>query len=281
VSHDRTSDPSIPDAAVGAVSMDLTPPGSSGKAWRALARAGRPSGPADTNPSSATGRLGPRLLVIVLIVALCLLLLPYLITPVYLFVRPVSTPMLWRWMTGARVERIWVPIESVARALPRAVIAAEDAHFCGHHGVDLGEIREAIAEARDGAALRGGSTITQQTAKNLFLWSGRSFVRKALELPLALWIDLVLPKQRILEIYLNVAEWGPNGEFGAEAGARRAFAKSARDVTVAEAALMAAMLPNPARRNGKHPGPGLRRLGLLYETRARAAVALDACVRAR
>jgi monofunctional glycosyltransferase len=227
----------------------------------------------------AIRRFGPRALIVILVVALCLLLLPYLITPFYLFVRPVSTPMLRRWVTGARVERSWVPIDAMAQPLPRAVIAAEDARFCRHHGVDLGEIREAINGARNGAGLRGGSTITQQTAKNLFLWPGRSYVRKVLELPLALWIDLILPKRRILEIYLNIAEWGPNGEFGAEAGARRAFAKSARDVTPAEAALMAAMLPNPMRRNAKRPGPALRRLGQLYEMRARAAA--DACVRMR
>jgi monofunctional biosynthetic peptidoglycan transglycosylase len=232
------------------------------------------------NRTSAITRFGRRALMVVLVLALILLLLPYLITPIYLFVRPVSTPMLWRWVTGARVERIWVPIEAVAPSLPRAVVAAEDGHFCRHHGVDLGEIREAIADARNGGALRGGSTITQQVAKNLFLWQGRSFVRKALELPLALWIDLVMPKRRILEIYLNIAAWGPDGEFGAEAGARRVFSKSARDVTAAEAALMAAMLPNPSRRNARRPGPGMRRLGQLYETRARAA-ALDACVRVR
>jgi len=229
----------------------------------------------------AISRFARRALIIILVLTLCLLLLPYLITPLYLFARPVSTPMLWRWLTGARVERSWVPIEAVAPSLPRAVIAAEDAHFCRHHGVDLGEIREAIADARDGAGLRGGSTITQQTAKNLFLWPGRSFVRKALEFPLALWIDLVTPKRRILEIYLNIAEWGPNGEFGGEAGARWAFAKSARDLTAPEAALMAAMLPNPLRRNAQRPGPGMRRLGRLYETRARAAAAIDACVRVR
>src|SRR5262249_22217128 len=117
------------------------------------------------------------------------------------------------------------------------------------------------------------------TAKNLFLWSGRSFLRKALELPLALWIEVVLPKRRILEIYLNIAEWGPNGEFGAEAGARHAFGKSAREVSASEAALMAAMLPNPVRRNARRPGPGLRRLGRLYQVRA--AAALDACLHQR
>ncbi len=225
--------------------------------------------------------IGLRLLRIVAIVLAVVLVLPYLVAPLYLFVRPVSTLMAWRWMTGQRVERVWVPIEAVAPALPLAVITAEDARFCSHHGVDLREIREAVAGARDGENLRGGSTITQQVAKNLFLWPGRSFVRKALELPLALWIDLITPKRRILEIYLNIAEWGPNGEFGAEAGARRAFARSAREVTPAQAALMAAMLPNPVKRNARRPAPGLNRLAHLYETRARRAATLDACVRVR
>ena len=160
----------------------------------------------------------------------CALLLPYLLVPLYRVVQPVSTLMLWRWATGARVEREFVPIDRVSAVLPLAVIVAEDARFCSHHGIDWREIRAALQQADDFGTARGGSTITQQTAKNLFLWPGRSLVRKALELPLALWIDLVLPKRRVLEIYLNIAEWGPNGEFGAEAGARAAFAKSARDL---------------------------------------------------
>jgi monofunctional biosynthetic peptidoglycan transglycosylase len=127
--------------------------------------------------------------------------------------------------------------------------------------------------------VRGGSTITQQVAKNLFLWQGRSFVRKALEFPLALWIDLILPKRRILEIYLNIAEWGPNGEFGAEAGARRAFGKSARDLSRYDAALLAATLPNPVSRNAHQPGPGLRRLAGLYVARAARAPAAANCAR--
>ena len=142
------------------------------------------------------------------------------------------------------------------RRLPLAVIIAEDGRFCSHHGVDFAEIREAIADADDIDEMRGGSTITQQVAKNLFLWPGRSFVRKALEFPLALWIDLVLPKRRILEIYLNIAEWGPNGEFGAEAGARRAFGKPARDLSRYEAALLAAILPNPVESQCAAAGAG-------------------------
>jgi monofunctional biosynthetic peptidoglycan transglycosylase len=165
--------------------------------------------------------------------------------------------------------------------VPQAVLAAEDARFCSHRGIDWGEIREALEDAEDGGRLRGGSTITQQVAKNLFLWPGRSMVRKALEAPLALWIDLVLPKRRVLEIYLNIAEWGPNGEFGIEAGARRAFGKSAHDLAARDAALMAAVLPNPVRRNAAKPGPGVRRLAGIYQARAHAAAGLDACVRGR
>src|SRR6202044_2389391 len=101
---------------------------------------------------------------------------------------------------------------------------------------------------------RGASNLTQQTAKNLFLWQGRSFIRKAMEIPLALLLNLVLPKRRILEIYFNIAEWGPNGEFGAEAGARWAFGKSARDLEPHEAAELAAILPNPIRRSARAPG---------------------------
>jgi monofunctional glycosyltransferase len=216
-----------------------------------------------------------------LIVVLVLLLLPYLITPLYLLVRPVSTPMVWRWMTGQRVVRTYVPLEAIAPALPRTVIGSEDARFCRHRGIDWKEVRDAIESADDLADVRGASTITQQTAKNLFLWQGRSFVRKALEIPLALWIDLVLPKRRVMEIYLNIAEWGPNGEFGAEAGARRAFGKSARELSAQQAALLAAVLPNPIRRSAQQPRPGVRRLAGIYEARAAASPGIDDCLRIR
>jgi monofunctional biosynthetic peptidoglycan transglycosylase len=206
------------------------------------------------------------------------LLLPYLITPLYAVIDPVSTVMLWRRLSGMRVERQYVPIARISPALPLAVIIAEDGRFCSHHGIDLAEIREALTEADDIDEMRGGSTITQQVAKNLFLWPGRSFLRKALEFPLALWIDLILTKRRILEIYLNIAEWGPNGEFGAEAGTRRAFGKSARDLSREQAALMAAVLPNPGNRNARQPGPGLRRLAGLYVARAVRAPMAAGCV---
>jgi monofunctional biosynthetic peptidoglycan transglycosylase len=216
-----------------------------------------------------------------LVVVAALILLPYLITPFYLVVRPASTLMAWRWIMGKRVERTWAPLDAISPALPIAVITAEDVSFCRHHGVDWRELRHVIEDAEDGGETPGGSTITQQIAKNLFLWQERSYLRKIMELPLALWIDLVLGKRRVLEIYLNVAEWGPDGTFGAEAGARRAFAKSARELSLHEAALMAAVLPNPVARNAARPRPGVRRIAGIYEARARVLAGRDACVRQR
>jgi monofunctional biosynthetic peptidoglycan transglycosylase len=214
-----------------------------------------------------------------IILALAVLLVPYVIAPFYRFVDPISTPMLWRWVTGKRVVRIVVPLNRIAPALRLAVIVAEDGSFCRNRGIDLGAIREAMQQSDELGEARGASTITQQTAKNLFLWEGRSLIRKALEFPLALWLNLVLPKRRVLEIYLNIAEWGPNGEFGAEAGARWAFGKSARDLTPPEAAELAAILPNPARRSARIPSVLVRRLAALYEQRSLQFSGLDACVR--
>ena len=214
-----------------------------------------------------------------IILAFAVLLIPYVIAPLYRFVDPVSTPMLWRWVTGKRVVRIVVPLNRIAPALRLSVIIAEDGTFCRNRGIDLGAIREAMQQSDELGEARGASTITQQTAKNLFLWEGRSFIRKALEFPLALWLNLVLPKRRVLEIYLNIVEWGPNGEFGAEAGARWAFGKSARDLTPAEAAELAAVLPNPVRRSARIPSVLVRRLAALYERRSLEFSGHDACVR--
>lgn len=220
---------------------------------------------------------GRRILRAAVLTLAALLVLPYLLTPLYLFARPVSTSMLWRYLTFQRVERTYLPIADIARALPATVIAAEDARFCSHRGVDWRGLREAMDEADSWNEARGGSTITQQVAKNLFLWQGRSYLRKALELPLALWIDLLLGKRRVMEIYLNIAEWGPDGQFGAEAGARHAFRKPAAALSAREAALLAAVLPSPRRRSAARPGPGVRRLAGIYEARGRRASAT--CVR--
>jgi monofunctional biosynthetic peptidoglycan transglycosylase len=158
-------------------------------------------------------------------------------------------------------------------------MASEDARFCIHHGIDFGELRAAIEDADDLSDMRGGSTIAQQTVKNLFLWLGRSVVRKALEFPLALWADLVLGKRRVMEIYLNIAEWGPEGEFGAEAAAHHAFGKGAHDLTAREAALLAAILPNPHVRSAARPGPGVRRLAGIYQGRTARSAAFAECLR--
>jgi monofunctional glycosyltransferase len=214
-----------------------------------------------------------RILLLVLLVAL---LVPYLLTPLYRKGHPVSTLMAWRSLTGAPVTRQWIDLAAMSPYLPLSVVASEDARFCIHHGVDWDALREVVDDAEDGEVTRGGSTITQQVAKNLFLWSGRSVIRKALELPLALWIDAVLPKQRILELYLNIAELGPSGQFGAEAGAAYAFGRSAASLSPREAALLASILPNPVKRSARNPGPGVRRLAGTYTARAQS-VALQRC----
>ncbi len=221
-----------------------------------------------------------RLAVFLAIVAVILVVIPYAIAPFYRFIDPISMPMLWRYVTGMRVERIGVPLARISPALRLAVIVAEDGSFCRNPGIDLGEIRAALEQSNDNLdESRGASTITQQTVKNLFLWQGRSFVRKVLEIPLAIWMTLVLPKRRILEIYLNIAEWGPNGKFGAEAGARWAFGQSAQSLSPYQAAELAAILPNPVLRGAKTPSLLVRRLAELYERRAVEFGGLDACVR--
>ena len=206
-----------------------------------------------------------------LLIALGLLLVPYLLAPFYRAGHPVSALMAWRYITGAPMSRQWVDLAAMSPSLPRSVVAAEDAKFCRHHGIDWGALREVIDDAGDGEVVRGGSTITQQVVKNLFLWPGRSVVRKALEFPLAIWLDLVLPKSRILEIYLNIAEFGPTGQFGAQTGAIYAFGHGASAVSPREAALLAAILPNPHTRSARNPSPGVRRLAGTYMARAQAS----------
>jgi monofunctional biosynthetic peptidoglycan transglycosylase len=222
-------------------------------------------------PRSRHRTLVSRLVWALLMLPLIALALPYVLTPFYRAGHPVSVPMVWRTMTGAPVEQRWIDFLDISPYLPRSVVASEDAHFCTHHGVDWGALHEAIRDAEDGESLRGASTITQQVAKNLFLWPLPGLVRKPLEFPLALWIDAVLPKVRILEIYLNVAELGPSGQFGAEAGSFYAFGRSAATLSPREAALLAAILPNPYRRSARNPGPGVRRLAGTYMARAQAA----------
>lgn len=189
----------------------------------------------------------------VMAIGLMVALLPFVLTLVYSAVAPQSTLMLARHLMLRPVDRRWVPLERISPALVRAVIAAEDARYCLHGGVDWDALRLVIEEAGEDGPARGASTIAMQTAKNLFLWPGGGYVRKPFEIVLALWIDLVWTKRRTLEVYLNIAEWGPGGIFGAEAGAQRAFGRAAGALRAREAALMAAALPNPLLRNPGRP----------------------------
>ncbi len=190
-------------------------------------------------------------------ILLAIACLPLTLSILYILVPPVSTLMLARWATLRPVERQWVPISAISPNLPRAVIASEDAFFCSHSGVDWGAVREVLSDPR--GPQRGASTITMQVAKNVFLFPEPAVIRKPVEIVLAHWLDLIWSKNRIMEVYLNVVEWGPNGVFGAEAAARRAFGKSAARLSDREAAILAAALPNPIVRNAAKPGPRLRR----------------------
>ncbi len=156
------------------------------------------------------------------------------------------------------VERRWVDLAEVSPHAALAVVTAEDQKFPRHHGFDLEAIGDALDEGRLGGPVRGASTISQQVAKNLFLWPGRSWLRKGLEAWLTAWIELLWPKRRILEVYLNVAELGP-GVFGVEAASRRSFGKPAAELAPGEAALLAAVLPSPRRWRADAPSEAVRR----------------------
>jgi monofunctional biosynthetic peptidoglycan transglycosylase len=183
-----------------------------------------------------------------------LLLLPIPAVLLMAVVQPPTTMMMLkrtfeRLADGDRPvypTRIVVSRDQISPFLRRAVLASEDDRFYLHHGFDLVEIDKALAKQKQGGKLRGASTLTQQVAKNIFLWDGRSFVRKGLEAYVTMWLEMLLPKDRILDIYLNMAEWG-DGVFGAEAAAQKYFGKSASKLTREEAARLAVILPAPLR----------------------------------
>lgn len=194
------------------------------------------------------------------------------------FVHPVSTQMAWRWLTGASVDRRWVGLADVAPIMRYTVIMAEDGQFCGHRGVDWNELNAVIDNALEGERARGASTLTMQTAKNLFLWNSRSYLRKALEIPLAIYLDVIWPKRRILEVYLNIAEWS-DGIFGVEAAARHYFGRSAANLSARQAALLTVTLPNPAERNPAAPSASLARIADTIQQRASKAGGYVGCVK--
>lgn len=192
---------------------------------------------------------------------------------------PMSALMLQQRLSGEPVAHYPVPLSSISQNLVRAVLVSEDGRFCQHWGVDYAAMQSAIERANGGGPPRGASTISMQVAKNLFLWSSKSYVRKALEIPLTYVIEALWSKRRIMEVYLNVAEWGP-GVFGVEAAARYHFNKSAARLTEREAAQLAVSLPNPIRRDAGDPGPGTSRLASRIETRMRRTPAsAAACLR--
>ncbi len=181
---------------------------------------------------------------------------------------PVSTLMMARTLTLKPITRRYVPLEKIAPAMARAVIAAEDGKFCGHHGVDWSALGYVVEDFTDDASDRphGASTITMQLTKNLFLWPGRSYVRKGLEIPFSMVLDLIWSKQKIMESYLNIAEFG-KGIFGIEAAAQHYFHKPARSLSTREAVRLAATLPNPKHRNPARPSRHMASYAATIEAR--------------
>jgi len=198
-----------------------------------------------------------------------IVMIPVVLSILYVpsFVHPVSTLMLEDLILFRGYDRRWVPLEDIAPAMQHSVIMSEDGQFCNHQGVDLGELRLVIDDALEGEGVRGASTIPMQTVKNLYLFNINSIFRKIVEFPLAIYYDLITPKRRILETYLNIAEWGP-GIYGIEAAAQHHFGVSAKNLTRRQAALLTVTLPNPYVRDPAKPSPGLSRLARLIERRA-------------
>ncbi len=189
-----------------------------------------------------------------------ILLVPAVLVVLYRTVPPPQTPLMW--LRGGPVDYRWTPLKSISPYLARSAVAAEDEGFCTHKGFDRAAIEKAWdayldADEDEKATLRGGSTISQQTAKNVFLWPGRTWIRKALEAGITVYIETLWSKKRILEVYLNVVEWGP-GIYGAEAAARYHFHKSANALDAHEAALLASVLPSPLKWSASKPGPYVR-----------------------
>jgi monofunctional biosynthetic peptidoglycan transglycosylase len=205
---------------------------------------------------------------------------PVVMVAIYRFLPPpVTFLMVQRTIEGRGFERKWVPLDEISPNLVRAVIAAEDARFCEHYGFDVEAIQKAMVANEAGKKLRGGSTISQQTAKNVFLWPGRDWVRKGLETWFTALIEVGWGKRRIMEVYLNSIEWGP-GVYGAEAAARKNFKVPARSLTVAQSARLAAILPSPLKWKAAKPGPYVQKRSGRITRNARAVrrEGLTACV---
>ena len=197
-----------------------------------------------------------------------LIVLPPALILIYRYVPPPGTPLMAiRSVEGYPRHSHWVPAEDISPEMFRAVIASEDAKFCRHHGFDWQAMNEDFERYEEGVGkLRGASTISMQTAKNLFLWPGRTFLRKGLEAPLTAELELILPKRRIIELYLNIIEMGP-GIYGVEAASQEAFHHSAKTLSRREAALLAAVLPNPRVLSADHPSAYVEERAATIEAR--------------
>jgi monofunctional biosynthetic peptidoglycan transglycosylase len=209
-----------------------------------------------------------RLVRIALVAIAVLVAAPIVLVPLYLVVPPVSTLMVATRIADGPIERQWAGFDDIAKVAVVSVMMSEDGQFCSHGGVDWAELNK-VLDNPDGPS-RGASTISMQTARNLFLWQSPSYVRKALEIALALYSDAVWSKRRTMEIYLNIAEWGPN-VFGIEAAAQHHFGRSASDLTANQAALLAVTLPNPRVRNPAKPSRQMQALARTVAARARVA----------
>jgi monofunctional biosynthetic peptidoglycan transglycosylase len=240
--------------------------------WRPASRAARLSA---ARPSRAKGRLRRVALIALLVVLLAppALLIVFRFLPV-----PITPLMVIRLAEGEGLRKQWAALNAIAPILPRAVIAAEDNRFCEHFGFDWGELEGQLDALLAGERARGASTITMQTAKNLFLWPHRSMVRKAFEAWLTPQIELLWPKRRIIEVYLNIVEFGP-GIYGAEAAARTYFARPARDLSAQQATLLAAVLPDPRAWNPSRPTAYLERRARTIRTRIQQLGPMLDCVR--
>lgn len=190
---------------------------------------------------------------------------------------PTTTLIFGQRLAGTEIRQQWRPLERISPNLVAAVITSEDTGFCRHRGVDWTELEAAYERGQEGGNAGGGSTISMQLIKNLFLWPSRSYVRKAIEIPMTLASELIWSKPRIIEMYLNIAELGP-GIFGAEAASRYYFRKPASDLTAREAALLASALPNPLQRDAAHPTPLHRTLASRLEGRLRVSGRFTQCV---
>ncbi|HLW93681.1 MAG TPA: transglycosylase domain-containing protein [Roseiarcus sp.] len=195
----------------------------------------------------------------------------------YAFAPPLSTLMLARLVLGESYERSYAPLQAIAPVAIASVIASEDATFCDNDGVDWDALHEVMSQAGRNGPRRGASTITMQTAKNLFLWPGRSVIRKGLEIGMALVLGKVWSKSHTVEVYLNIAEWG-DGIFGIEAAAQRYFHKGASQLDAREAALLASSLPNPIKRDAAHPTAFQRRLAASVVLKARDRIGSLDCL---